>query len=850
MRAALATLVLSAPAAAQVCTSEVLLQSLDAGAPGPKLVAPDGPAVTGGAFSLRVEHGPAGAIGALGLGFVEAPQLLAAYGATLHPQLAVLAPFALDGAGASPKLLTLAQVDPAFCGLDLIAQAAVQDPAATGGLAFSNGLRMRAGAVVGPLFPSLALSVSHQPEALAGGDLNGDGDADLLVAVNQTNALQVFLGDGDGTFTQQPSAPIFAFLTAVASGDLDGDGNLDAVVGAADDETLPGGVHVMLGNGDGSFQAPQLVELSTKVDAIELVDLDGDGALDLLVTDGWDDDVAVHLGTGTGAFQASVHYGIGGDTHGAAIADLDLDGELDLAANLDTPGAADFVEILSGVGGGAFQVTQIVPASDGPRVVAAADLDVDGAPDLFVTNAAVGPALSFLNQGAGTFAAPLPVDAGVYGHSAVVEDLDGDGLPDFAVGNRYYETVTLAPGLGDGTFGPMQTRNAAYTPNALLTDDWDGDGGADLAVACWNVGRVELMFDALVDPSAAFDLIETPFVSDLRDVLVHDVTGDGVLDIVGGGAINVAFVAYGVVGYAVGNGDGTFQVPVGSGTGGAPPEALAMGDLNGDGVADLVAAGNTAQQLSILLGSGGGFAPAQHVPSGSTPVDLELADLDGDGDLDAVTANMFEDSGSVLLGDGLGGLAFAANVAGVETAASVAVADLDLDGAADLALGTLVNPGVTTFLGFGDGTFAAGQSFAVPGGAWSLAAGDLDGDGLPDLAAARLSSPTVGILSGNGDGTLAPVTSWLDGQADRIAIADVTGDGRVDVVAGGATSTAGDVLVLPSNGDGTFQASQGYGAGNNLLAFALGDLDGDGLNDVVGAVKYHGFSVSLNRIGE
>ncbi|MEM7305530.1 MAG: VCBS repeat-containing protein [Planctomycetota bacterium] len=839
--------------AAAQCPAEVLLEELESGAPGPTLATPRGAPILDSPFALQVTDGPAFASGVLGLGTVEAPLFLPTYGATLFPQVTALVPLVLDAAGATPQLLPTAAMSPALCGLPLIAQAALVDASAAGGVALTNGLRMVAGSVQRPVLPSVAVPVGLGVEDVLAADVDGDGREDLVTANGKGNDLGVLLGQGAGAFAPQPSVPLADHPLALAGGDLDGDGDFDLVAAT---QGLPffvaGSTFSVLGGGDGTFAAPQLIELGARPTDITTADFDGDGVLDVAVTDEELGDVAVHLGTGGGAFAPSTQYLLAGEGWAVATADFDADGSLDLALSVDAFAATDFLTVLAGTGTGAFLPSQFLFGPDGPRSLASADLDANGTADLVVTDDALQPALSFLGAGDGTFAAPLAIDAGRYARGLLLEDLDADGTLDLAVTSAFFDDARVLAGVGDGTFGEARIFGTAYDPVALAPGDFDGDGVADLAVACRGEDRVELLLGAVSDvPAARLPVDDGPGVDVTFDFALEDFDGDGELDLVGGGQLWELFTTYGVVGVLTGDGQGGFSTATGTPTGANGFEAIALGDLDGDGWKDVVSANGAGATISLLRGSSAGLMPGTPLSAGEPPVDVALADFDGDGDLDAVLPNGFVDSATVLLGDGAGGFAAPVSYATETRPWTVATADLDLDGDADFVLGSLLGQQLSTFRGAGDGTFGSYQATSVSGGVWELAVGELSGDGVPDVAVARTSStlPSVGVLLGAGDGSVLPVVDLGEPLATRsVAIADVTGDGVPDVLAGNQASE--DVTVFAGVGNGVFEQAGSFGAGRHLEVVAAGDVDGDGLTDVAAVNRYTGFSLLLNRIGE
>ncbi len=344
-------------------------------------------------------------------------------------------------------------------------------------------------------------------------------------------------------------------------------------------------------------------------------------------------------------------------------------------------------------------------------------------------------------------------------------------------------------------------------------------------------------------------------------VAIADLNGDGKLDLA------VVNSGLGTVAVLLGNGDGTFQTAVPYSTGGGNPNAVAIGDVNGDGKPDIVVA-NAADQsgsagsVSVLLSNGDGTFQAPVTYSAWAANSVAIADVNGDGYPDLVVADdcggvdCNSDGVSVLLnnGDGTFQPAVTYGVPGY-LAVSVAVADVNNDGKPDLLVAndcldfSCQTGSVVVLLGNGDGTFQPGTAYAAGVGATSLAVADLNGDGNPDLVVADMgvwpnTYGEVSVLLGNGDGTFQPVVTYSSGAggAYSVAVADVNGDGKPDIVVadeGGKSYKTGVVGVLLGNGDGTFQKAFRYSSGGgppewwSTSSIAIGDVNGDGRPDLV-----------------
>jgi hypothetical protein len=189
---------------------------------------------------------------------------------------------------------------------------------------------------------------------------------------------------------------------------------------------------------------------------------------------------------------------------------------------------------------------------------------------------------------------------------------------------------------------------------------------------------------------------------------------------------------------------------------GRNPMAVAVADLNHDGLPDLVTANADSNDVSVLLGRGDGtFAPQQRVAVGNRPASVAVADLNHDGLLDLVTANADSNDVSVLLGRGDGTFNAQQRVTVGAFPRSVAVADLNHDGFPDLVIVNATSRDVSVLLGRGDGTFAPQQRVPVGVGAnpVAVAVADLNGDFTLDLMITDVSFSAVTVLLGRGDGT-------------------------------------------------------------------------------------------------
>jgi hypothetical protein len=575
--------------------------------------------------------------------------------------------------------------------------------------------------------------------------------------------------------------------------------------------------------------------------AFALGDFDADGDMDITAASVQAASVVILLNDGTGEFQPGFRIAPGDEPVAVTAADVNADGGLDLVI-----GGRVHVYVYLGQGDGTFRLSGDGTAGAGPHPIAVGDVNRDGRPDVVVANSDpfYGRSVSFFpGNGDGTLGARIdsPMD-GVSASSIALADFDGDGQLDLVAGYSGGATfVYVMRGLGDGRFGPIAGHDSAYSPAVVATGDLNGDGKSDFVAGGEMDGSVSIHLgrgDGAFAPKVEIPAAGAGFVA------LTDLDHDGHLDILtAGSAIR-------------GRGDGSFETPVPFVTDGGPAMAAA-GDIDGDGVPDLITSHPAPGTVAVMHGLGDGrFDTPLDVQTVARPQAVAEGDVDGDGHTDLAVAS-YEGPLTILLGDGAGGFRRGTDVPD-SPALAVALSDLNHDGALDLII--LDYSTLTTRLGSGTGTFGAPSTLLVRPGSEGLAIGDLNGDGLPDVVLTTLGhydsafpphflpDSIVTVLLGAGDGSFASRLEVATGVAPlAVSVADMNGDGRKDLVVANVGSSS--ISVLLGHGDGTFLPRIDT-ATEEPDAMTSFDLDVDGHVDVATASRYEHTLTILTGSGD
>ena len=627
---------------------------------------------------------------------------------------------------------------------------------------------------------------SH-PLFVTTGDLNNDNQTDLVVVNYGTNSVGVLLGYGNGSFQDQRNyfTGYDSIPHSLALGDFNDDNHLDIAVANYGTSNIG----ILLGYGNGTFTSQKIYTTLSKSNPSSLAvgDFNHDDQLDIVVSNNGSGNVGIFLGRGDGNFEAQRIYSLDPHSHPEyiTVGYLNKDHELDVVI---VDSINDRVHILLGDSNGSFvTITTYDGASESsPKSAVVADFNNNNQSDLVVVNYGTNKVIVLMDYWIKPSARQTIYKIGTYGNTAVaVGDFNNDHIPDIVSYLGGY--ITILHGLDDGSFD----------------------------------GR-------------SISAIRTPVLG-IQYICVGDVNNDHWMDIV------TANVYDDNVGILLGRGNGTFDAMTTYSTGsGSSPIWVALSDVNNDGRIDIVCANRNCGEVIFLFGNGDGtFTTITNCSTVDyhSSILVALGDINQDHHLDFV---LVDDYGYiyVFIGDNSGTVTLLP-IFRVGTAIfSIVLADFNSDNNLDIAFTDTDYKQVGVSLGYGNGTFAAQTNYSISYGGQPhhLVVADFNNDNIPDLATTVFNNDEVAIFYGNGDGSFTLARRYFTGfgtKPDAIDVAHFDHSKQLQIVV--TLWATGEVAVLTEYTAAEFikQVICSTGSTAQPFSIAVGDFTHDNRSDVV-----------------
>jgi uncharacterized membrane protein len=592
------------------------------------------------------------------------------------------------------------------------------------------------------------------PQSVAVGDFNNDKRLDIVVADSGTESVVTLLRHDAGALGNQTvySTGTDCNPMWVAVGDLNNDGWLDFVVANGDSDNV--GVFLGLGNGTFSNQTLYSVGSGSYPFYIAVADLNKDSHLDIIVCNYWNDTIGIFLGFGNGTFSVQTTYSTGQNSGPEAIAigDLNNDSQLDIVvANY----VSDNIGIFLGYDSGTFaSVTTYSTGSNSyPCSVAVGDFNKDNRLDIVVANVGSNNLGIFFGCGNGTFSPMIPYSTGSLSAptSVVVGHFNKDGRLDLAVALSGTDNIGVLFGNGNGTFSSptFYSTGSGSEPLRLATGDFNNDNQLDIAIADSGSNSFSVLLGFV---NGTFFSPLKYFIangSQPNSITVGDFNNDSRLDIiVANSGIDNVGVFLGCVSEGFLSAPAYFTGPS------SRPVSIAVGDFDNDTRLDVVVANNVTDNIMILFGSGYGTFNSHtsySTGNGSYSCAVAVGDFNNDSRLDIVVANSGRNNVGIFLSNGAG---IFSNQTTYSTGPdpqpySVAVVDFDNDTVLDIAVANYGSNSLVVLFGDGNGTFPNQSIFntGFDSHPFALVVGDVNNNNVTDVIATNNGYGNIDILS-------------------------------------------------------------------------------------------------------
>jgi hypothetical protein len=661
--------------------------------------------------------------------------------------------------------------------------------------------------------------LSHTTVAMTTGDLDGDGDIDIISGGIQNLVWNE--NQGDGTFERRTISLDPQEVQCVLMVDLDQDGHQDIVLA----DMAANSILYFRNNGDQTFDRFYLATQTQGTSSIAVADVDGDGDLDVVGAAFTGNRVYWLRNDGGFAFtNIAIATGLNQVAHVLAE-DFDGDGDVDVVAALQGAGT---IRLFRNNGTGVFS-SEIINVISTPRRLVAEDVDQDGDLDILYAG---GGGLGYFRNNAGTF-----VQQSIFTYNATrgvaMADMNGDGYKDLLFADYVEEDMKViwfntATGDFSGSAGVTLDTDFDYA-SMIMAADLDNDGRMDAVCGSSFDVRVYINQGGGVFQKRPLNR----YLGGSRGICHGDFDNDGDIDIMAIGGLYINWYVNDGTGHYEARilRQGPARIQVGGGI------YMKTADMDGDGDDDVVFTERSGNKISWIENLGGGSFTKRLVHFLEDAYALDVIDFDGDGDMDAVASNL--NGGFVYWYENDGNQVFTQRTINTtyRRPFEVRALDYDNDGDTDVlatAYSSLQLQGkVLIHRNMGNGNFQVQEVDADAPNTTSVSWVDMDGDGDIDILASMADSDRINWYENNGDPIpffIEHVLAYGVGFATYAVSADLDGDGDMDVVATGIDDRSTDWF--ENDGDQVFTRRQLARNIRNPQFIGVADTNNDGVLEI------------------
>ena len=715
---------------------------------------------------------------------------------------------------------------------------------------------------------------------IAYGDIDGDGKVDMIINNFSANTLEIYRNTGTAG---APNFSLALTLTMATTGpgrptmaDIDGDGMLDLVVACG---AAPGNIYIYRNTstpGSISYAAATAVAFTTNANLTAIADIDGDGQPDIVATSL----TTVKVFRNTSSVGSISFTGLiptlsaPANISGLTLGDIDGDGKADILVSTATTTVSAWRNI-STTGTASFTARQDFTTPGNATDVAIADIDGDGKMDILATSDVPDLSVFKGTSVSGTIIMGARTDFATGGNDQyfTIGDFDGDGKPDAAVSSITSGNVGVfrnTSTVGTVSFASRADFTANSGASDLIAVDIDGDGLTDIVVTDQSASKFSVLLNSPLTPNTGTATVCPGLTTTLSNsygsgtwtsgntAVATVVSGTGVVTGVLSGTANITYTT-----------TGTLQTVVTVVTVTAAPTVTAISATVGFPASSVTITGtnfNTTTTNDIVW-FGATRATVNTATATSLSVSVPLGATFGPVTVETNTCGLLAASTSNYLQDynNSGNIAATVNLdpkvdfsGGSNSDEGVLIGDIDGDGKPDIIISNNLSTTIFVYRNISStgsisaGSFASPVSFTTGSNPAQIAIGDIDGDGKPDLAVTNIGSAFVSVfLNTSTPGSISfnsqvPI-SVSTIQSYGIAIRDIDGDGKADLIVGNySTNNLSVFRNISIPGTISFSSASIFTVAGASRGLTLGDLDGDGKPDIINTNSFAS-SVSVLR---